>query len=125
MKKFFIKGVCLSLFCSLFLFSSFTENKSVQDETLTIVATITIKQEYQDEVLKAVKTVVDATRKETGNIFYDVYEDVKNPLKLVFIELWKSQAAIDAHNNAPHFKDFIKAVEGKAALEAGTLRQKF
>ena len=125
MKKFFIKGVLFSLFCSMFLSGSFAENKAIQDETLTIVATITIKPEYQDEVLKAVKTVVDATRKETGNIFYDVYEDVNNPLKLVFIELWKSQSAIDAHNNATHFKDFIKAVEGKATLEAGTLRQKF
>ena len=124
MKKFFRKGVLLSLLCSLFLLGSFTAN-SAQDETLTIVATVVVKQEYKEEVLKSIKTVVDATRKESGNIFYDVFEDVKNPLKFVFIEMWKSQAAIDAHNKTAHFNDFVKAVEGKASLEASVLKQKF
>ena len=125
MKKYFVKGVLFSLFCSLFLFCSFADNNVLQDETLTIVATVTIKPEYKDDVLKAIKTVVDATRKEPGNIFYDVFEDTKNPLKFIFIETWKSQAAIDAHNKAAHFGEFVKAVEGKATLEASTLRQKF
>jgi quinol monooxygenase YgiN len=107
------------------LFCSFTESKEVQEEPLTIVATITMKPEYKAEILKAVKTVVDATRKEPGNIFYDVFEDVKDPLKLTFIETWKSQSAIDSHNNSAHFKAFAKAVEGKATLEASILRQKF
>jgi len=125
MKKIFVKGALLSLFCSLFIFSSFTDNSAVQDESLTIVATVVVKSEYKDEVLKAIKVVVDATRKEPGCIFYDVFEDLRNPLKFVFIETWKSQAAIDSHNKAAHFNDFVKAVEGKATLEASTLRQKF
>ncbi|GHT56653.1 hypothetical protein FACS189446_8810 [Bacteroidia bacterium] len=107
------------------LFCSFTDNKEVQEEPLTIVATITVKPEFKADVLNAVKAVVDATRKEPGNIFYDVFEDVKNPLKLTFIETWKSQSAIDSHNNSVHFKAFAKAVEGKATLEASILRQKF
>ena len=125
MKKYFEKGVLLSLFCSLFLFGSFAENEALQDETLTIVATVTVRAEFKDDILKSIKTVVDATRREPGNIFYDVYEDVANPLKFVFIETWKSQAAIDAHNKTTHFNDFIKAVEGKATLEANILKQKF
>jgi len=125
MKKIIKKGMLFSIFCSLFLFGSFIDNKAVNEETLTIVATVTVKPEYKEDVLKAIKTVVDATRKEPGNIFYDVFEDVKNPLKFVFIETWKSQEAIAAHNNSAHFKDFVKAVDGKATLEATTLRQKF
>ena len=125
MKKYIKKVVLFSLFCSLFSFGSFAGNNTVQDGTLTIVATVVVKPEYKDDVLKAIKTVVDATRKETGNIFYDVFEDVKNPLKFVFLEMWKSQAAIDEHNKAAHFKEFVKAVEGKATLEASTLKQKF
>jgi len=125
MKKYINKLVLLGLFCSLFLLSSSTGNKAVKDETLTIVATITVKPEHKEDVLKSIKTVVDASRKEPGNIFYDVFEDINNPLKFVFIETWKSQAAIDIHNKTAHFIDFIKAVEGKATLEAGILRQKF
>jgi len=125
MKKNYQKGVLLSLFCSLFLFGSFTDNKAIQDETFTIVASVVVKPEYKEDVLKAIKTVVDATRKEPGNIFYDVFEDVNNPLKFVFIETWKSQAAIDTHNKTTHFNNFVKAVEGKATLEASVLKQKF
>lgn len=119
------KGLLFGVFCSLLLLCSFTKGESVNDETLTIVAQITVKAEYKDDVLKAIKTVVDATRKETGNIFYDVFEDVNNPLKFTFIETWKSQSAIDSHNNSAHFKAFVKAVDGKATLEANVLRQKF
>jgi len=125
MEKYLKKGVLFGIFCSLFLFSSFTDNQDVGNETLTIVATVTVKPEYREDVLKAIKTVVDATRKEQGNIFYDVFEDVKNPLKFVFIETWKSQAAIDSHNQSAHFNNFVKAVDGKATLEANTLKQKF
>ena len=125
MKKILKKGLLFGIFCSLFLFASFTDNQGVKDETLTIVATVTVKLEYKDDVLKAIKTVVDATRKEPGNIFYDVFEDVKNPLKFVFIETWKSQEAIDSHNKSAHFNEFVKAVDGKATLEANTFRQKF
>jgi len=124
MKKVFKKEVLLVLLF-LFLFGSVSNSQVNKDETLTIVATITVKSEYKDEVLKAIKTVVDATRKETGNIFYDVFEDVNNPLKFFFIETWKSQAAIDSHNKSAHFNDFVKAVDGKAALEATVLRQRF
>jgi quinol monooxygenase YgiN len=125
MKKIFVKGVLVTIFCSLFLFGSFTDNQAVNDETLTIVATVTVKPEFKDDVLKAVKAVVDATRKESGNIFYDVFEDISNPLKFVFIETWKSQEAIDSHNKSAHFNDFVKAVDGKVTLEVGILKQKF
>jgi quinol monooxygenase YgiN len=125
MKKHFKKGLLFGILCSLFLFGSFTDKQVVNDETLTIVASLTAKPEYKDDVLKAIKTVVDATRKETGNISYNVFEDVKNPLKFVFIEKWKSQAAIDSHNKSAHFNEFVKAVKGKADLEASILKQKF
>jgi quinol monooxygenase YgiN len=80
--------------------------------------------EYKAELLEAIKACVDATRQEPGNVSYDLYEDVSDPLKLTFIETWKSQAAIDAHNSSAHFQTFAAAAEGKAALSVGVLRHK-
>lgn len=80
---------------------------------LKIVAVIVVKAEFQEELEKAFQNVVDGTRKEDGNISYDLYQDVKNPLKYTILEGWKSQAAIDEHNNTDHFKAFVKAIEGK------------
>jgi len=127
MKKIFATGalIIVAVICSFLIFGSFTGNQVVKDETLSIVATVIVKPEFREDVLKAMKTVVDATVKEPGCIFYDVYEDINNPLKFVFIETWKSKAAIDSHNKTAHFNDFIKAVDGKATLEASILRQKF
>jgi quinol monooxygenase YgiN len=80
---------------------------------LKIIATILVKPEYEEEIKKAMYIVVDETRKENGNISYDLYQNSKESLKYTFIEVWKSQEDIYAHNNSLHFKDFIKFLEGK------------
>lgn len=80
---------------------------------LKIIATIIAKPECKEEVLKIMHTVCDATRKEEGNISYILHGDIKDDSKLILIEDWKSQEAIDIHNNMPHFLAFKKAIDGK------------
>ncbi|MDR2389483.1 MAG: antibiotic biosynthesis monooxygenase [Tannerellaceae bacterium] len=94
-------------------------------EKLTIVANITVLPEFKDELLPAIEAVVEATRREAGNISYDVFEDTSNPLKFTFIEHWKSQGAIDAHNASEHFLQFTQAVADKASIEAFILKQTY
>lgn len=80
---------------------------------LKIIAVITAKEAYQQDILKALHAVVDGTRKEEGNVSYDLHQDTKNPLKYTIIEVWKSQEAIDSHNQTEHFLSFVKAIENK------------
>jgi len=80
---------------------------------LKIVATIVVKEEYKDELLVALKKVVDETRKEPGNISYELHEDTTNLLKYVILEVWKSAEVIDLHNESIHFGEFKKAIDGK------------
>lgn len=80
---------------------------------LKIIATVVVKAAFQDELVKVFHTVVDETRKETGNVSYDLHQDTKDPLKYTILEVWKSQAAIDEHNETAHFKAFVNAIEGK------------
>ncbi|MDR2840060.1 MAG: antibiotic biosynthesis monooxygenase [Paludibacter sp.] len=80
---------------------------------LKIVATIVAKPKFQDELLKVFHTVVDETRKEDGNVSYELHQDINNPLKYIILEVWKSQDAINLHNESTHFKAFVAAVEGK------------
>ncbi|MDR2948307.1 MAG: putative quinol monooxygenase [Dysgonomonas sp.] len=80
---------------------------------LKIVAVIVVKAAFQSELEKVFHTVVDETRKEAGNVSYDLHQDTKNPLKYTILEVWKSQDAIDEHNESAHFKAFVAAVEGK------------
>ena len=125
MKKNLVKGVFVSVLCSLFFFGSCADKQVVKGDALCIIATVTMAPEYKKEVLVAVQAVVDATRKEQGCASYCVYEDVNDPLKFVFIETWKSQDAFEFHTKTAHFNDFVKAIEGKTTLEISTLKQKF
>jgi len=91
---------------------------------LKIIASLTIQQEGDAaDIIKALHTVVDATRKEEGNISYELHQDIANPLTYVFVEVWESQAAIDSHNNSAHFLDFVKAVDGKVSLAVNVIKK--
>lgn len=108
-----------------------TETKEVKQEcpmddpnVLEIVATLTIKNEAdKDELVKALHAVVDGTRTEEGNIAYVLHQDVNNPMVYVIIEVWKSQDAINTHNETPHFKAFVAAVGDKADLTVNTIKK--
>ena len=80
---------------------------------LKIVATIELKAEYEKELLDALHTIVIATRKEEGNISYDMHQNIKEPLKYTFLEVWKDQDSIDKHNASTHFQTFVAAIKGK------------
>jgi len=91
---------------------------------LKIVAVIVVKPEYKEDVLKALYKVVDETRKEEGNVSYDLHEDINNPLKYIILEVWKSDKAIDIHNESIHFGEFKNAIDGKIdSLSIDTIRK--
>ncbi|MDR1938270.1 MAG: antibiotic biosynthesis monooxygenase [Tannerellaceae bacterium] len=132
MKKGIKSSMLYGVFYSLLLLCSCTSGVKEQEakeevsaDKLTIVANVTVYPEFKDELLPVIEAVVEGTRKEAGNISYDVFQDTSNPLRFTFIEHWKSQSAIDAHNASAHFIEFAKAVENKATLEAFTLKQKY
>jgi len=115
----------LCCFALLFSASSVSAKEVASDQELTIVAHVTVKAANKDEVVNAFKKVVEGTRKEPGNVSYILMENINDPLKFTFIEVWKSQEAIDAHNKTAHFNEFVKAIEGKADLDVHTLKKKF
>jgi quinol monooxygenase YgiN len=106
----------------LFLLSSVAA-KEMKGGELLIIAHVTTKAEYKDELMKAFEKVVEGTRQEAGNISYDLYVDTSNPLKFTIVEQWKSQDAINIHNETSHFKEFVKAIDGKADLDVTVAKQ--
>lgn len=80
---------------------------------LKIIATIVVKPEHKESVIKALHNVVDATRKEDGNVSYDLHQNISSDLSYTILEVWKSQEAINLHNDSSHFNEFKKAIDGK------------
>ncbi|MDL2286591.1 antibiotic biosynthesis monooxygenase [Desulfococcaceae bacterium OttesenSCG-928-F15] len=92
--------------------------------SIQIVAHIELKPGFREELMPVLKTLVEESRKEEGNIAYDLYENLKKPDKFVMIETWASREAIDAHSKMPHYLDFGKALQNKTErLEINLLKK--
>ena len=74
---------------------------------IVIIAKSVIKPGMAEEFKKAVRPLIEASQKEAGCISYDLYEDMKNPDILTFIEQWKDEAAIQTHNSSEHFTTIV------------------
>jgi quinol monooxygenase YgiN len=68
-----------------------------------------------DEVVKLAAPLIAATRREAGCIGYDLYRKPDEPDRLVFVETWKSRAALEAHFAEPHLKSFQAAMADRLA----------
>ncbi|WP_255491321.1 MULTISPECIES: putative quinol monooxygenase [unclassified Dysgonomonas] len=88
---------------------------------LRIVATMTVAPEYRTELMPIFDKMIKASRAEEGCIFYDLHEDINDSTKLIFLEEWKSQDAINIHNNSAHMKEYKEATAGKTVGTGVTL----
>ncbi|WP_326984411.1 putative quinol monooxygenase [Chryseobacterium sp. MYb264] len=91
-------------------------------QTLKIVARFVVTNETKEDVKASILKCAESSRKEEGNNYYDLTEEVQNPNVLVILEEWKSQEAIDFHNSTPHFKELISSISGKAEVSIDVLK---
>ena len=48
------------------------------------------------------------TRKEPGCLMYVAHQSAEDPTLLAFYEQYKDEAALEAHRNAPYFKEYVE-----------------
>ncbi|PDT84621.1 putative quinol monooxygenase [Sinorhizobium sp. BJ1] len=75
-----------------------------------VIAYLKAHADNGDEVAALAAPLIDATRKEEGCVSDDLYRKVAEPDTVVFVETWKSRAALDAHFAEPHLKAFQAAM---------------
>ncbi len=73
---------------------------------LSIIATITVKPEFQDALKPIFKRLVTGSRAERGCLRYELNQSVENQNIYIIVERWESQQAIDLHNTTAHFVEF-------------------
>lgn len=74
---------------------------------IKIVAVNHLKEGMRDKFIKTAQELIKKSREEEWNISYSLFEDIKNPNVLTFIEEWKDMEAIEFHNNTEHFKRIV------------------
>lgn len=118
------KIVFIALFGLLFITSCNKKAETVQEDSivvkndmdiertgdeLKIVAIMTVKPEAVNDILPIFQAVVQGSQEEEDCISYNLHQDISDSTKFVMLEEWKSQSAIDFHNNTDHYKTFKEA----------------
>lgn len=67
------------------------------------------KDTVEDDVA-AFRALASATRREAGNISYDVYRGIDDDLKFYIVEHWASPAALAAHERTEAFLHYGQGV---------------
>lgn len=66
-----------------------------------------VKPEMKPQYEAFVNKLVVCSSKETGNEFYGHFKSLINDNDYEIIEHWKDQAAVESHNETPHFQNFL------------------
>jgi quinol monooxygenase YgiN len=87
---------------SSILISCKQKPKKMNKNTLKVVAIAETSSDKTMELKSVCLGLIEPTRKESGCISYELYEDTTNPGRFTFIEEWESQVHLDAHLKTPH-----------------------
>lgn len=85
---------------------------------IKIVADHFVKEESIDRFMELARELVNESRKETGNISYQLCQHRVDMLHFTFIEEWQDNNAIKAHNSSIHFSRIVPQLR-ECAAKAG------
>ena len=71
----------------------------------------------RDELVAAARTIAAATRDDHGCVSYDFAADLDDPDRVLGVEVWADQAALDAHMDHDHTQDFLRVAPGLVSGE--------
>ena len=79
--------------------------------TKTIACRVFLKKGQEAAFLKAAQGLIDSTRTEPGNVSYDLYQSPTESTSFFFFEVYKNDAAFQAHANSSHFQNFANTIK--------------
>ena len=76
-----------------------------------IVVQIEPKPDKVEAFLELALFDAQNSRKEPGCLRFDVLKHLDNPPRFAFYEVYKDEAAVQAHRQTPHYARWIKEIE--------------
>ena len=74
---------------------------------IKIIARRVVRPENIEQYEALARELVEKSQAEAGNVSYTLNKSIADPRVHTFIEIWKDQAAIDAHNASEHFTRLV------------------
>ncbi len=78
---------------------------------IVIVSKNTVKEEKVEEFKNLTKELIKLSQKEDGCIEYNLYQDIKNPNVLTFIEKWEREEDFEKHKQSKHFLNIVPKIK--------------
>ena len=88
------------------------ENKA---ELCNLVVVSKMTAENIEASKESAEKMIDATRKEEGNLRYDWYTDANEEGVKVIMEVFNNMEAFQAHINSEHMKEFREKIKDLAS----------
>lgn len=77
---------------------------------ILVLGSVVTKDGHLAEALAVSQEHVARSRTESGCLSHAVHQDTENPNRLVFVEEWQDQAALQQHFLVPASRAFAKAL---------------
>jgi (4S)-4-hydroxy-5-phosphonooxypentane-2,3-dione isomerase len=75
------------------------------------VVTVHVKPEHIAEFMAATVENHEGTRREPGNLRFDILQTIQDQGRILLYEVFASQAAVEAHRATPHYLAWRAKVE--------------
>ena len=85
---------------------------------IALLVTIQIQPEHREAFMESMlDDARGSNNDEPGCLRFDVLQDSEDPNKIHLYEVYKDQAAVDAHRQAPHYTKWRETVQDWFAAE--------
>ena len=71
-----------------------------------IITHVDVPPPSKDACIAELKTLTEASRKDSGNLMFEVVQQTNRPNHFTVVEIWKDGKAFDAHGTADHARRF-------------------
>jgi quinol monooxygenase YgiN len=74
---------------------------------LQVIARHTTADGRRDAVFAVLRKLIEASRREPGNLAFEAYLNMDDPRSYVLLERYTSRAAFAEHRESSHFKELM------------------
>ncbi|WP_195375297.1 MULTISPECIES: putative quinol monooxygenase [Parabacteroides] len=86
-------------------------------EKKVVIAKIQIIKGKEKEFQYLVSPLIEMSVAESGNLAYQLYQDIQTPFEFMAYEEYINEEAFNSHCNSEHFKIFAEQVKPLLATE--------
>lgn len=84
----------------------------MSNQQLSLVAIVKAKEEKREFVKSEIIKLIEITRKEEGNINYNLHQGNEDPNLFILYENWENRELWQKHMNNKHMINYSKVTEG-------------